>query len=392
VNLEEPLLTISSALAEPPARSMPIGPGRWHVLFGGRQRPLLVPASRYHLQERCLQYFVGGGLKALYARTLLKLNALVPTAGLLPEFRLPPPPGSGLPCDLSLHEPSHAAIQIGTEGPYQKASMLLVSDGGDGLALAKVAMVPTADRMVGVEARWLKNLEQLGTLSGQVPRLLAEGRALNGRRYLVTDLAPSTQATSAFTPAHARFLGALGRTRVDTARFSASACREWLERTLGQVEPCVTRDERETLRQALRDCEAALADFAGPFVLAQGDFAPWNIRLHGEGLFVFDWEYARAGANALADVFNYFFIPRAVSGRPIGRRRLAAVLRRAEALARQLHPEWAWSPRAVSGLALAYLLEVLLCYSRASQRVDWAHPVIRSYWRLAERRARWMAT
>lgn len=392
MNLEEPLRNISSALSEPGGRATPIGPGRWHVLFSGRQRPLLVPAERYRLQERCLRYFVGSGLKALYARTLLKLNSLVPTAGLLPEFRLPHPPRSGLPGALPIDEPAHAAIQIGTQGPYQKASVLLVSEEGEGLALAKVAMVPSADRMVGVEARWLKQLERLETLADQVPRLLAQGRALNGRRYLVTNLAPSTKATSAFTPAHARFLGALGRARQDTARFAASACLESLERTLDEVEPCVTRDERNALRLALRDCRIALADFAGPFVLAQGDFAPWNIRLHGERLFVFDWEYARAGANALADLFNYFIIPRAASGRPIGRTRLASTLRRAEALARELHPECAWRPRAVSGLALAYLLEVLLCYSRASQRLDWTHPVIQSYWRLAERRSRWMAS
>jgi hypothetical protein len=44
----------------------------------------------------------------------------------------------------------------------------------------------------------------------------------------------------------------------------------------------------------------------------------------------------------------------------------------------------------VAGLALAYLLEVLACYSPASGRLELQHPVIRRYWRLVETRARWL--
>jgi hypothetical protein len=90
-------------------------------------------------------------------------------------------------------------------------------------------------------------------------------------------------------------------------------------------------------------------------------------------------------------VLNFFIIQRALSRRPAGARALAAILARAEAIARELHPERRWKPRVVSGLALAYLLEVLLCYSRASGRLDLRHPVMRHYWRLVETRDRWVA-
>lgn len=218
MNLDEPLRTISGALAGAEGRAVPIGSARWHVLFGDKQRPLLMPADAYRFQAQGLRYFVGNRLKALYAKTLLKANSLIPNAGFLPEFRLPRGRRSIFPCALPVREPSHSAIQIGTSGPYQKASMLLMSERGEALALAKVAMVPSADRMVTIEANWLKDLADLHNLTGQVPRLLAEGAALNGRRYLVTTLAPSTKITSAFTPAHARFLGAIGRARLDIMR------------------------------------------------------------------------------------------------------------------------------------------------------------------------------
>lgn len=134
-----------------------------------------------------------------------------------------------------------------------------------------------------------------------------------------------------------------------------------------------------------------MSRFTGPFVIAQGDFAPWNIRVHPQGIFVFDWEYARTGANALADVLNYFMIQRAVSRREISKRYLATAMRRAADTARELYPERMWQAREVSGLALAYMLEVLLCYSRSRECIYWTHPVIQSYWRLVERRSEWMA-
>jgi len=83
--LREPLHVISGVW---PSRGagLPAGEGRWHILFGGRQRPLLMPVGKYELQKRGLPYFIGGRLRTLYAMGLLKLNALVPAFGLLPEF------------------------------------------------------------------------------------------------------------------------------------------------------------------------------------------------------------------------------------------------------------------------------------------------------------------
>jgi hypothetical protein len=41
------------------------------------------------------------------------------------------------------------------------------------------------------------------------------------------------------------------------------------------------------------------------FHFCHGDFAPWNVKLSGERLFVFDWEYARA-APAGFDLIHFF--------------------------------------------------------------------------------------
>jgi thiamine kinase-like enzyme len=390
MNIDEPLRIISSALVEPGGQELSIGSDRWHVLFGDRQRPLLMPVGSYRFQKRCLPFFIGNRLKALYAQALLKANSLLPDAGLLPEFRLPQSRRGLRNCRFPSCKPSHAAIQIGTSGPYQKASMLLMSERGDGLALAKVAMVPSADQMVAAEAGWLRRLQETRKLEGHVPRLLGEGKALNGRRYLVTTLAPSTRTTKAFTSAHARFLSILGHTRKDMMRFSASPCWEYLEETLDEITPDLACRDLKALKSALHDCQSALSGWSGPFVVAQGDFAPWNIRLHQQRIFVFDWEYAKAGANPLFDVFNYLLIQQAVSGSGMGIRVLTTAMRRAQKIAPLLHAGMKWGPQEISALALAYLLEVLLCYSRSKRRIDRAHPVMQSYWRLVARRDEWL--
>ena len=380
MNIEEPLRTVAAALAESGLQApgaAPMRAGRWVVLFGGRQRPLLMPAGDYELQKRWLSFFVDGRLRSLYAMTVLKLNSLVPRAGLLPELRLP----------LA----RRAAVQIGTPGPYRKASALLVSQTGEALALAKIALLESADPMVAKEARWLRRVAGIEKLADQVPRLLAEGSLAGGRRYLVTSLAPTTRASTEFTPAHARFLGALGRSDLQSMRFRDSPCCEYLERTLAAIEPSVTRGEAGQLRGALLDCRLSLAHWVGPFVVSQGDFARWNVRKQRESLFVFDWEYARAGANPLSDVFHYHLVERAASGRHVGARLMREVMRRARDIARELYPEWSWRDCEISALALAYLLEVLLLYCRASGGLDRSDDVLRSYWLLLERRAAWLA-
>ncbi|MNC84533.1 hypothetical protein D3C83_00890 [compost metagenome] len=153
------------------------------------------------------------------------------------------------------------------------------------------------------------------------------------------------------------------------------------------------------LESALLDCRRRLVGYSGPFVLSQGDFAWWNIRLceprevrlPRRGVFVFDWEYARAGANPLSDLFHYHLIQRAAAGRRIGVLFCASVLRRAQEFARETYPEWKWHASEISALALAYVLEVLLHYCRTCGKIDHGEHVMRGYWSLIERRSTWMA-
>ena len=251
-------------------------------------------------------------------------------------------------------------------------------------SLVKTATDGQGDAALAREAQWLRELEQVSELDGQVPRLLEEGTNPDGRHYLRVSIAPAHGETRAFTSDHARFLASLGKVRFRAADFEVSGCCAWLQRALQACEEVLDGRRMATLRGAYHDCESALLYWTGPYVLAQGDFAPWNIRTFGSQLFVFDWGQARAEASPLDDVLHYLMIQRAVRERALSMRFLQVAMKRAHEFALQAYPDWTWRPRVIGALTLVYLLGVILHHAGAQQ------PAYDSYWRLVERRRHWM--
>ena len=250
------------------------------------------------------------------------------------------------------------------------------------LSLVKTATDAAGDQRLEREALWLRELAGVDSLEGQVPRLLEEGWR-DGHRYLVLSLAQAAmQETRAFTPDHARFLASLGKARFRVSEFEGAGGCQWLQRAIRDFE----KDKfYEELQAAYSDCEAALLYWTGPYVLSQGDFAPWNIRTFGSQLFVFDWGQARAEASPLDDVLHYLMVQRALRSRPIGVRFLRSAMRHANDFARQAYPEWTWRPRVIGALTLVYLLGAVMHHARQGGACDGS-----PYWRLLAQRSDWM--
>ena len=268
---------------------------------------------------------------------------------------------------------------------------ILVRATRHGRQLVKTAVDERAGRLLQREARWLRELESVAELDGQVPRVLDEGTDADGRRYLVMSAVPATgRDASAFTPNHARFLASLGKARFRATDFEVSGCCQWLQRGLRRLESGATPKARATLEQAYHDCETALLYWTGPYVLSQGDFAPWNVRDLGSQLFVCEWGNARTEANPLDDVLHYLTVQQALRSRAVGVATLQAAMRRASAFALEAYPEWSWRPQVIGALTLVYLLGVVLGRSLAAGRLDPADPVTGAYWKLVEKRSAWM--
>ncbi|HYG55764.1 MAG TPA: hypothetical protein VD965_10765 [Burkholderiales bacterium] len=240
-------------------------------------------------------------------------------------------------------------------------------------SLVKTSTDERGDQRLVREAAWLRELEHVDDLEGQVPRVLDEGTTREGRRFLVVSLAAGEGETRAFTDDHARFLAKLGRARFKVADFEVSGCFEALQRQLR-----ATPDP--LLEEACADCEAALLYWTGPYVLSQGDFAPWNIRTLGSQLFVYEWGEARSEASPLDDVLHYLMIQRALRHRPLNTGYLTASMKHAHEFAVRAYPEWTWRPPVIGALTLAYLIGAVLHDSPARE----------AYRRLIRKRAAWM--
>jgi len=260
------------------------------------------------------------------------------------------------------------------------------------LSIVKRSTDVLTDAALAREAQWLRELEAIPELDGQVPRLIEEGTGAGGRRYLVLRVSPEgmrRSETRAFTRDHRRFLAALGKVRFRAAEFDASGCCTWLQGSLQKMNDCAP-EASPTLEAAYRDCESALLYWTGPYVLSQGDFAPWNIRALGSQLFVFDWGNARADASPLDDVLHYLMVQRALSAQPPSPAVLRSAMAEAREFAVQAYPEWSWREPVIGALTLVYLLGVILDRSLAAGGLDLGNPLVATYWKLVEDRPAWM--
>jgi hypothetical protein len=256
--------------------------------------------------------------------------------------------------------------------------------------LVKRAADEAAERLLAREARLLRELEQVDSLDGQVPRVLEEAPSPAGCSYIVISMWPARGETRAFTADHARFLATLGRARFRALEFDACRTCHWIQESLDEARAFAPQGAMRTLEASYHDCETALLYWTGPYVLSQGDFAPWNIRNLGSQLFVTDWGEAHAEASPLDDVLHYLMIQRALNARPVTVPVLRDAMRRAADFAVQAYPEWSWRAPVIGALTLVYLLGVLLHRSLARRRLDRTDRVIGAYWKLLEKRAAWM--
>ena len=163
-----------------------------------------------------------------------------------------------------------------------------------------------------------------------------------------------------------------------------------MQRSLKQASGFAPAGVMRTLEDCYELCETALLYWTGPYVLSQGDFAPWNIRNLGSQLFVTDWGHAHADASPLDDVLHYLMIQRALNSRPVTVPVLRQAMGRAADFAVQAYPEWSWRAPVIGALTLVYLLGVVLHRSLARRRIDRADRVVSAYWKLLEKRSAWM--
>jgi hypothetical protein len=362
----------------------------WQALFSNRARPLLLPLHHRHARKNGMRFFLPQVWRKCYANVRLRAHDYLGKRARLPLLTLNSATTATLADELALIDSPQLAFLIGTPGPYQKASMLVMSPQGEPKSLVKIALGEHANTMVKSEAAWLRTLSTHAATSEFVPQLLRAGRTHNGYRYVAQSIVGGKISNSVFTPLHADFLRRLGTVDARVNTFPRSPARQLLRDQYTKLEPMLTESRRALIGDALNECVHLLNDWRGPFVISHGDFAFWNIHTQGDHLYAFDWEYASAETSPLFDLFHFHLIAPASSNRTLTIRDMKHALSPARAFAVLTYPEFDWSEPIVAAHGLAYLLHTLTFYGLSRGELIESHPVIRSYCRLIEDRAQWM--
>ena len=386
MNIADSLHRLAECIAPPPLLADAPAAGRWHALFSDRPRPLLLPAHNRRARRSGVQFFLPQLWRQCYARARLHAHDLFGARAQLPLLELP---ASALTDHLDITDSPQLAFLIGTPGPYQKASMLVMSSQGEPMAIVKIAMGSEANAMINAESYWLRTLHAHIELEAYVPELLQEGHTRNGCRFFSQSIVKGRPDTGAFTAAHADFLRRLGAVDCKHCTLDVAPIYAVMQENLSRLLPKLSSARAQLFQTAMHECAASLNNWTGPFVITHGDFAFWNIRIADDCLSVFDWEYAFAGAPPLFDILHFHLISPAASGRVLGARDMRRALASAKEFALLAYPGFDWSEKIVGSLGLAYLLHTLLFYGVSRGELVESQPVERAFCRLIEERATW---
>lgn len=364
--------------------------GPWRLIFATRDRPVAVPAFHRAARRQSIAFFLPRLAHRGYAHAVTAMAgrfAIAPTLEFAPGARPRPLAPAARPATGDVAEVS---FRVGTPGPHQKVSLLMMRDDGVPLCVAKVASSPSANDTIEAESRWLAILDRHAVLRGCVPRLLDQGMLEHGKRFLVSSALVGAPGRGRLSAGHESFLRALSRVRVGQCDFEDSAACRHLHRLVDESRSYLAPAEYEFFAHALHDCVMRLRGWSGPFHVAHCDFVPWNTRRVNGAIVAFDWEYARDGAGPLTDLLHFLLLPQAVHRRPMSAHTLLGVQRRAGAYATRTHRDVDWNERVLGAHLLAYLMETVLFFAASRQALMPGHPVIGAYNALIAARGSWL--
>lgn len=362
----------------------------WKVLYASRPRPLLVPAGNSRQALAAIDFFVANRALRWWGRLMLVLDDLLPSSRLLPSAR-----SERFPIDSLFGEGARFetcfAVHCGSPGPFRKLTIFCPgTDGQQDGEISKVASQPSADQSVCREVHWLKTLGALPGLARFLPRLLRHGTLPCGRRYMTMSVLPSGVHSSQFGEPHFRFLQALAARTRGSAHWRESEPFRRLADRVKSISGLINPQYRALFSAILEEIEGSIGKQALPVCLVHGDFAAWNVRVAGDELLVFDWEYADAGGNPLQDYLHFHLVARATQHRSISSAYTRDLMDLARAYADRTFGAASGVAEAMPSLTLHYLLDTVSFYTDASRFLDVRDPVVRAYLRLLEQREHWL--
>ncbi|OGI49401.1 MAG: hypothetical protein A3B81_03930 [Candidatus Muproteobacteria bacterium RIFCSPHIGHO2_02_FULL_65_16] len=257
-----------------------------------------------------------------------------------------------------LHAADGAALafSLGTPGAYQKATIQMINAQGQIIAYAKIAVSPRAPEALETERRFLERLRVVPALDDRVPKVL-HWAEWEHKPVLLISAGPTKRVGYRFGALQETFLLLLASQTKQEHRWEESPFWKNLCATLNRLKAQIPLQWQQRYEQARDRLMSRLAGYVLPFYVAHRDFAPWNARQGGRGLYVFDWEMAKEGYPPLYDFFHYLCIQAALRGARTPVFDPSAV--------RLLEKIWPNSEEFLAHLYLSYLADQSLFYLEA---------------------------
>lgn len=247
--------------------------------------------------------------------------------------------------------PVYGVVYVGTPGAYRKAVIGLWNR-QDNCRIVKLSLSALADQTIEDETVSLHRLE--GSMQGSIPKILAEGvwyerpfigispfSGVRGKRIL---------SAEHFAWCRRLFLADQKKFTWEQSPFRLNLHTKYsiLQRHHHLATP---------LAHVFKKADQFLHGRVFPFGWAHRDFTPWNTRMDGDQLLVFDWEMARPDYPPGYDLFHFVSIQAGLRI-ALARESKKTLLPWLESLA----PEWTDFARE---LYLLYLLDQAVFYMEA---------------------------
>jgi hypothetical protein len=172
----------------------------------------------------------------------------------------------------------------------------------DILGYMKLPLTDMACKRVRHEADTLERLWNFPPLRKHIPRLLYAGD-WNDTFVLFQSPLEGTLGPTRLNGSHTEFLRALGN--VHRVEKPGKALINKVAATWEKVAPMFGAKWNELGREVLGHATRVIGDKILPLGVMHGDFAPWNTRVRGKELLLFDWESADWEAPTTWDISHF---------------------------------------------------------------------------------------
>jgi hypothetical protein len=209
----------------------------------------------------------------------------------------------------------HFSLSLGTQVAARKLTVQVMRPSGEVLGYLKLPLAQLASDRIRHEAAILARLNADARTRNHVPRLLHACDWKDGF-LLFQSPVPGRQGPVRLTSLHENVLHALQAVRsLDLpGRQLIQSIADGLKRVFVRL----GGDWKELAGHALSVAGRELENCEVRCGLSHGDFAPWNTRVSGENMYVFDWEMASWESPLLWDRFHFLTQTRSLLRRGIG--------------------------------------------------------------------------